>query len=415
MNVAIHRGAAEIGGSAVEVKHGGKRIVLDLGLPLSAALGEDVPLPEIRGLTSRDDDLLAVVLTHSHPDHYGLIGRIAPEVPIIAGAATARILSEAAFFTPSGLVFEPAAVLVDQVPMVIGPFQITPFLVDHSAYDAYALLVDAGGRRLFYTGDLRAHGRKSRLFERLIREPPPNVHALLMEGTRITEDDPTARGLPSEDAVEAEILKTMEATSGLVLAIFSPQNIDRLVSIYRATKKARRILVLDLYGASVALATGRDTIPTASRPDVRVYVPQAQRIKVKEAEAFDRVRSIASKRIYLDEIARTPSRFVALFRESMAREFERAGCLAGAAAIWSMWAGYLQNTSGERLSSFLNEHQIPMSIHHTSGHATLGDLQRLADAIDADQVVPIHTSSPDSFAARVRNVEVRKDGEWWTV
>ena len=99
----IHRGAAEIGGSTVEVEHGGKRIVLDLGLPLSAASAKDVGLPEIRGLTDRDDDLLGVVITHSHPDHYGLIGRIAPQVPIIAGAATARILGEAAFFTPSGL------------------------------------------------------------------------------------------------------------------------------------------------------------------------------------------------------------------------------------------------------------------------------------------------------------------------
>jgi len=32
------------------------------------------------------------------------------------------------------------------------------FLVDHSAYDAYALLVEADGERLFYSGDLRDVG-----------------------------------------------------------------------------------------------------------------------------------------------------------------------------------------------------------------------------------------------------------------
>lgn len=47
-----------------------------------------------------------------------------------------------------------------------GPFRVTPHLVDHSAYDAYALEVEADGRRLFYSGDIRAHGRKGALFER---------------------------------------------------------------------------------------------------------------------------------------------------------------------------------------------------------------------------------------------------------
>jgi ribonuclease J len=130
---------------------------------------------------------------------------------------------------------------------------------------------------------------------------------------------------------------------------------------------------------------------------------------------FDRVHSIASKRIYLDEIAKSPGRFVALFRGSMAHEFERAGVLNGAAAIWSMWAGYLQNESGMRLTTFLDKHQIPMVIHHTSGHATLADLRRFADAIDADRVVPIHTAAPEAFVRRLRNAEIQKDGEWWLV
>jgi Cft2 family RNA processing exonuclease len=34
MQVRIHRGAAEIGGSCVELESGGARLVLDIGLPL---------------------------------------------------------------------------------------------------------------------------------------------------------------------------------------------------------------------------------------------------------------------------------------------------------------------------------------------------------------------------------------------
>ena len=66
--------------------------------------------------------------------------------------------------------------------MNLGPFTITPYLVDHSAFDAYSLLVEAAGRRLFYSGDFRAHGRKARLFEQLVADPPA-ADVMLMEGT----------------------------------------------------------------------------------------------------------------------------------------------------------------------------------------------------------------------------------------
>jgi ribonuclease J len=63
-----------------------------------------------------------------------------------------------------------------------GPFAITPRLVDHSAFEAYALLVEAGGRRLFYSGDFRAHGRKPGAWRRLLDDPPRPVHAHLATG-----------------------------------------------------------------------------------------------------------------------------------------------------------------------------------------------------------------------------------------
>ena len=50
----------------------------------------------------------------------------------------------------------------------VGPFRITPFLIDHSAFDSYALEIQSDGKRCFYSGDPRGHGRKAALFERLL-------------------------------------------------------------------------------------------------------------------------------------------------------------------------------------------------------------------------------------------------------
>src|SRR5690606_29351101 len=104
--------------------------------------------------------------------------------------------------------------LVDRKPIVLGPFTITPFLVDHSAYDSYAILVEADDKRLFYSGDFRAHGRKASLVERLIADPPKNVDVLLMEGTTLGRPD-SDKGFPTEDDLMPRFVELFEQTDGL--------------------------------------------------------------------------------------------------------------------------------------------------------------------------------------------------------
>src|SRR5207253_1476896 len=83
-----------------------------------------------------------------------------------------KILREAQFFSPLGISLQPSGYLRHRQTFDLGPSRITPFLNDHSAFDAYSLLIEGDGRRLFYTGDMRAHGRKAGLFEELLRRPP---------------------------------------------------------------------------------------------------------------------------------------------------------------------------------------------------------------------------------------------------
>src|SRR5918999_5500703 len=167
MRARIHRGAHEIGGNCVELEVGGKRIVLDLGRPLGVAPDEEVDLPAIPGLTSPDDSLVGLILSHPHQDHYGLVAQAERSVPVYIGKAAAAILEAVAFFTRSGIALGPSGFLENRRPLVLEPFTITPYLVDHSAFDSYALLIDGGGRRLFYSGDVRAHGRKAALVKAL--------------------------------------------------------------------------------------------------------------------------------------------------------------------------------------------------------------------------------------------------------
>ncbi len=72
MRLRIHRGTKEIGGTCIEVEAVGKRLVLDVGLPLDAPdEAQETLLPMVPGFREPDASLLGVAISHPHQDHFG--------------------------------------------------------------------------------------------------------------------------------------------------------------------------------------------------------------------------------------------------------------------------------------------------------------------------------------------------------
>jgi ribonuclease J len=415
MRVCIHRGSKQIGGSCVEVESGGQRLLVDFGLPLGAKEDPGHYLPKINGLDGSDPSLLGVLISHPHLDHFGLLAHISPKIPVGMGASARRILEAAAPFLP-GSWSVPAAGWNYQSGQSfdIGPFCVTPFLVDHSAYDAYALQIESDGKRIFYSGDFRAHGRKAALFERLTANPPQNIDTLLLEGSslgRITD----SQQFPTEKEIEAQLVQIFSNTEGLALVHTSSQNIDRIISIFRASKRTGRTLVIDLYTAVILEATGNQNIPKSDWPDIALFIPHSQRVKIKENAWFELLKHHAKRRIFIEHLQESPEKPTLLFRPLYISDLERGNCLAGASYIYSQWEGYWSEPSFDRLKEWLTLHKIPKHSIHTSGHASLVDLKKLASAINPRTVVPIHSFFPEKYPELFRNVEAHNDGEWWEI
>lgn len=401
MRVKLHRGAAQIGGTCIEVEAEGRSLLLDLGLPLDAT-DEASTLPDLGTVFPT---LEGVALTHPHRDHFGLIRRLPPSVPAFLGEAAHRILLAGERFNLPGLGTRAVHTWRDGVPFQRGPFRVTPMLVDHSAFDAHALLIEAGGRRLLYSGDFRGHGRKRALFERMLREPPRHVDVLLMEGTVLGRP---ARRFETEDELELRFVEHFRRTRGAALVCASAQNIDRVVSIFRASRRTGRTLVIDLYAAEILRATGRSTIPQGWWDGVRVFVPSHHR----RAAIFPPWRRT---RVFDEELATLAPRATFLFRASLAHDLERAQCLSGARVVWSQWDGYLRARSTQKLRDWIARQQLPLSSVHTSGHASLDDLQRFAAAVAARKLVPVHTEHAVDFPQHFDNVVQQEDGRWLDV
>jgi ribonuclease J len=413
MKVCIHRGTHEIGGTCVEIESKGDRIVLDIGLPLDVD-EVDAPLPPVRGFLEADDSLLGVIISHPHADHYGLAPRLLPGTEVLIGEAARRILEAASQFFPSRLTFQKVGHLKDRKTIEIGSFKITPFLVDHSAYDAYSVLVEADGKRLFYSGDFRGHGRKGKLFERLLANPPQSIDALLLEGTTIGREVGTG-ACQTENDLEGEFEKLFAKAQGLTMVWCSGQNIDRIVTIYRAARHMRKQVVVDMYTASILKAIGNPKIPQPGFDGFRVYLPLNQKKTIVRKKMFDLSNSFAPYRIYPEDFASEASRTVMLFRPSMMKELEKAECLKGAQVIYSLWGGYLKDIRQQPFLDWLASNQIPMTTCHCSGHAPLADLRRFAEAIGASKVIPIHTTQPEQYEESFQRVEPKEDGLWWEV
>src|SRR4030067_2958171 len=282
--------------------------------------------------------------------------------------------------------------------------------MDHSAFDANGFLVSSGGKSIFYTGDFRGHGRKSRLFELLLKDPP-KVDVLLMEVTLLGEG--SEERVVSEYELEKKFVKLIKETSGIVLVTTGSQNIDRLVSIFKAAKQTKRMLIIDFYIAEVLERLKKYArLPQASWPKIRVCYPQ------RIADRFERIglEDILSRHrkngIKWTRLREIEEKVVMLIRSGFLWDLKTFLDLKGGTWIYSMWHGYLdQSETLRNLRKYLKENDVRIEELHTSGHATISELTDLANALSPKMIIPIHTFHPEKFKDHFSNVRVVDNGE----
>ena len=90
-----------------------------------------------------------------------------------------------------------------------------------------------------------------------------------------------------------------------------------------------------------------------------------------------------------------------------------SGAWNGARMIWSQWDGYLSSDTNRPFQVKLTERGVTLEVIHTSGHASIVDLKRLAVAMAPDVLIPVHTFEGERYRELFgTNVIRRIDGEW---
>ena len=97
MQLCIHRGANQVGGSCVELTCQNATILIDVGLPLDFDFSDDpeshLPQPLFDQLRDGNKNIDAVILSHAHLDHYGLAGMLPEGIPVYCGKVSAELMA----------------------------------------------------------------------------------------------------------------------------------------------------------------------------------------------------------------------------------------------------------------------------------------------------------------------------------
>jgi ribonuclease J len=408
MLIKIHRGTREIGGTVIELSTDKTRILLDLGLPLSKNSAE------IDVASLKPD---AVLVSHPHQDHFGLIDKLDSAVPVYIGELSTNLILATRKFLGHPLPENNFRHFEKWQQFKIGDFLITPYLMDHSAVDAYAFLVEAEGRRIFYSGDFRASGNKAFLFDKLLHEPPLNIDLLLMEGTMMRRNSDK---FPDEASVRRQIENILKNQQNITFLIASSQNIDRLVSAVHACRNTGKILVIDFYTAWVLeqVSPVSCKVPTIDWEQVKVYADHGMDKRIKNDPGFfgDFRKRLYGHRVTKEELAADPARYLYFSKMSRFKIMALYKKFGPINLIYSQWLGYLKLKSdeyygAEEISAYQNDPQVNFTYAHTSGHATLDTLHKMVEVLEPARLVPIHTEHPDDYTNHFDRVTVLKDGE----
>ena len=346
LSCKILDGEGRIGANLIEIGYRKTKLLVECGLELEPT--EPGKTIREKVLRSRYD---ACLVSHCHADHAGLIDKIEKKTSVYIGPAAKRILQ----ITEKKRYDN---VLTFNGQLDIGGITVTPYLCDHSAMDSYMLCFSANGKSILYTGDFRGHGRKSysALLSRL-----PQVDILICERT-----NPDGVKAWRETKLQEKFEDLMRGNRDIYV-LTGTMNVDRIVTIYKASRKTRRLILVDGTQALRLNKIGGSIPHPRSHKEIKVVRPSAT-CKFSGMQPYTMlIRS--SMTAALDQLLETRP---------------------DATLIYSMWSGYRKKEDIKQLLEIFERRNCPIYTLHTSGHADSDAIQKLIDTVKPKEIKYVH-------------------------
>jgi ribonuclease J len=244
-------GVGEIGMNLAIYGFGDERhrqwIAVDLGVAFAddALPGVDLILPDISYLIEERRNLLGLVLTHAHEDHFGAVIDLWPrlEIPIYATPFTAALLQAKRESEPGA-----PEIPVNIVPLggrfTLGPFDVELVSMAHSIPESNGLIIRTPLGTVLHTGDWKIDPTP-------VIEPPTDeakLRALGDEGCLALIGDSTNAvregRSPSESDVARCLAELIRSAPARVAVTTFASNVARLRAVAQAAAECEREVVV---------------------------------------------------------------------------------------------------------------------------------------------------------------------------
>jgi ribonuclease J len=353
---------------------------------------------EIDGLTRGESRYDGVFITHYHADHCGLIERINDDIPIYTSGDTLKMLNIISDFIDA----PPPRIdhIIDAGDRItVGDITLTALWAMHSAWGSLAYLIEADGKKLFYTGDFYE-------FDDGYFSLIGHIDAMLCEGTNIG-----ASNEMTESQLSDKLGKIMLSTTKPIFVLSSTTNLPRFRSVFNACCDTGRVMATDPFMRAININESFEFQSLKAVGFMPYYMSEE-----KTPRAYKYTYSFEN---YSNAQNLSKMTFLTYFvRESMGKflkRLDRYKSLKGSILVYSMWKGY---TETQRMKAFLDTVRslgIEIVYLHTSGHAYRDTLQKAILRFSPDTLIPIHTDNPQAFSELFENVKLLDDGEEFTV
>jgi ribonuclease J len=224
-----------------------KWIIVDCGVtfPGPDLPGADLVLPDIRFLEGEKANILGMVITHAHEDHYGAVMDLWPRlrVPVYVTPFCAGLLEAKRFFE-EGIEKIPLTIYKVGDRFNIGPFEIEAINVTHSIPEPVALAIKTPLGTVVHTGDWKLDDTPSMgkpTDEKRFRElGDAGVLALMCDSTNALREGDS----PSEKAVGENLTKIISNAKGRVAVTSFSSNVGRIRTVMLAARDAGRSVIV---------------------------------------------------------------------------------------------------------------------------------------------------------------------------
>lgn len=424
MKITIERGTHQIGGCATVISTENHRIVIDCGanLPNTDMENSMTDAELLDRLFHSGEPCDGVLFSHYHGDHIGLYKEIPEEYPLYMGATAKKIMEELTgridalpSVTKKGLPrIQGAKTFFPKEKLDFGDIKVTPFVGDHSALDAYMFLIEAGGKRILFTGDFREHGvaGEKDTLEKMLKTYVGKVDILITEGTMLARTEERKKNPIQTEEELGRRAEEFFRENKITVVLVSSTNLDSIMEFYHAVPW-NKAFVCDAYQAKlmqIAMEAKGKYFAKYRKEMIhgnprRIYIVGDMEGLGAEQDCYPADFSILKDK-----------GFVMLARENKPRFQKIVEYFQDPMILYSKWSGYLEGKhQDQNILDFIGNHR--MEPLHTSGHAYVETIEKLIRMTDPEVIIPMHTEfakgfqTLPEFAAYWDRVQEKTDGE----